>query len=83
MPKRMGRPPGLTPNGPEIRRLRLELGLTAAQVAGMISYHRVSYLQAETSARRISDVTASRLAKVLGVRVQDIASEPEPKVPAA
>lgn len=91
MAKRLGRPPGLVPNGPEIRRLRVDAGLTAAQVARQLGWHPGSYVAAEGERRRISDVSASRLARMLGVKVTDIirrpggdiGSEPEPKVPAA
>lgn len=89
MTQRTGRPLGVTPDGPKIKRLRVGLGLTTAQVAEKVGLHPQSVRHAEKG-RRISDVYASRLAKVLGVSTRDIsdmpdedASEPEPKVPAA
>jgi DNA-binding XRE family transcriptional regulator len=82
MTKRRGRPRGLRPDGPEIRRLRVGLGLTTGQVGDKIGFHPESIRQAEAG-RPIGDVFASRLARALGVQVEDIASEPEPKVPAA
>ena len=72
--RRMGRPPGLNPDGPEIRRLRVGLGLTAGQVATRIGISPRTLNAFEGEYRRIGDVTASRLARVLGVEVEDIAS---------
>jgi transcriptional regulator with XRE-family HTH domain len=73
MPKRLGRPPGLTPDGPKIKRLRVDLGLTAAQLAPRVGLrHAKSLMAVESANRPISDVTASRLAKALGVRMRDI-----------
>jgi DNA-binding XRE family transcriptional regulator len=90
MPQRTGRPPGLTPDGPKVRSLRVDLGLTTAQLAERVGVHPQSIRHAEKG-RPVSDVTASRLARALGVELNDIASppgddiesEPEPKVPAA
>jgi len=80
MPKRTGRPPGLTPDGPEIKRLRVGLGLTAAQLAPRAGFRHWKSLSAVESANRpISDVTASRLARALGVEVGDILSDDEPE----
>jgi transcriptional regulator with XRE-family HTH domain len=72
MTQRTGRPSGLTPRGQEIRRLRVALGLTAAQLAPRVGLHPKSLMQTESKNRRISDVTASRLARALGVRMSDI-----------
>lgn len=69
-----GRPRGLTPDGPEIRRLRVGLGLTVTELAVQIGYHPKSLSRAECQGKRISDVTASRIARALGVAVEDIAS---------
>ncbi len=74
MTQRMGRPPGLTPDGPEIKRLRVDLGLTAAQLALRVGLHPKTVMAIESADQRVSDVTASRLAKALGVEVGDIAS---------
>ena len=73
MAQRRGRPPGVTLNGPKVRSLRVDLGLTTAQVAGQVGLHPQSVRHAEKG-RPISDVFASRLAKALGVKVEDIAS---------
>lgn len=87
----MGRTPGLDPDGPEIKRLRVDLGLTAAQLAAKLGCDRKTVMAWEGQYRRIGDLTASRLAKALGVEVEDIAtasgdddteSVPEAKVPA-
>jgi len=86
MPQRTGRPPGVTPDGPKIKLLRVGLGLTTAQVAEKVGLHPQSVRHAEKG-RPISDVFASRLARVLGVSMRDISdwtgddirSEPEPK----
>lgn len=90
MPRRPGRPAGPRPDGPEIRRLRVRVhGLTAAELGAKVGYSKDAVWAAERG-NSISDVLASRLAKALGVTVEDItdmtdedASEPEPKVPAA
>lgn len=76
MPKRRGRPRGLTPDGPEIRRLRVDRGWTAGQLGAQIGFHPESVRRAE-GGRPIGDVFASRLARALGVRVEDIASPPD------
>jgi transcriptional regulator with XRE-family HTH domain len=78
MPKRLGRPAGLTPDGPEIKRLRVGLGLTAAQLAPRAGFrHPKSLMAVESACRPISPVTASRLARALGVEVEDILSDGE------
>lgn len=83
MARRTGRPPGLRPDGPEIKRLRVRVhGLSAAELGAKVGYSEDAVWLAERS-QGISELFASRLAKVLGVEVEDIASEPEPKVPAA
>ena len=81
MTQRTGRPRGLATDGPEIRRLRVELGLTAEEVGTRIGFHAESVRRAERGGP-IGDVFASRLASALGVKVRDIASPPA-KVPAA
>ena len=82
MPKRTGRPPGLTPDGPKIRRLRVEHGLTAVQLGALTGFQAQSIRYAERGGN-IGDVFASRIARALGVRMSDITdwteSEPEPK----
>lgn len=72
MPKRMGRPRGLAPDGPKIRRLRVGLGLTAAQLARRAGRSPQSIMAIERESRPISDVFASRLARALGVTMADI-----------
>jgi transcriptional regulator with XRE-family HTH domain len=76
------------PDGPEIHRLRVDRGLTTAQVAARVGLHPRTINAFEGQYRRISDVTASRLAKALStpddtVTVEDITdgdvSEPEPE----
>jgi transcriptional regulator with XRE-family HTH domain len=64
------------PDGQEIKRLRVSLGLTAAQVALRVGLHPKSLMAVESANRPIGDVTASRLANVLGVEVAEIASPP-------
>jgi transcriptional regulator with XRE-family HTH domain len=89
----IGRPRGLTPDGPEIRRLRVDRGLTVTELAVQIGYHPKSLSRIECQGRRLSDVYASRLAKALSipderVTVDDITvnddneSDAETKVPA-
>ena len=86
MAQRKGRPPGYTPDGPKIRRLRVEQGLTTAQVAERIHFNPQSVRRSERSTP-VSDVFISRLAKVLGVSMSDISdydseSDTETKIPA-
>ena len=76
MAQRTGRPRGLTADGPKIRRLRRELGLTAAQLGPQIGAHPKSLLQIEANGRPISVYSASRLAKALGVHMSDITNWP-------
>lgn len=71
MPQRTGRPSGVNPDGPKIKRLRVGLGLTTAQIAERVGLHPQSVRHAEKG-RRISDVFAVRLAMALGVKVEDI-----------
>jgi transcriptional regulator with XRE-family HTH domain len=86
MPRRLGRPPGYKPNGPEIRRLRVEVhGLTAAELAAKVRYSEDSVWAAERG-QNIGDVLTNRLAKALGVQVKDITDpddedESEPETP--
>jgi transcriptional regulator with XRE-family HTH domain len=84
MTRRKGRPRGLTPDGPKIRSLREERGLTVRQLAEQIHLHPDSLKQNEQG-RPMSKVIANRIATALGVEVGEIASppEPEPKVTAA
>ena len=72
MPKRTGRPPGLRPDGPKIRSIRVELGLTTAQLAHRAGHSRVSIMAIERESLPISNVFASRLARALGVSMRDI-----------
>ena len=87
MTRRAGRPPGYKPDGPEIRRLRKMVhGLTAAELGARAGVTEDVVWKAERSLP-VMDITAVRLAKALGVRLEDIASppgddtesEPEPK----
>jgi transcriptional regulator with XRE-family HTH domain len=84
MAKRLGRPPGLTPDGQKIKRLRVGHGWTGPQLAAQIGRHPESVRRAEAG-RPISDVFASRLARALGVRMSDItdydAAGSEPETP--
>jgi transcriptional regulator with XRE-family HTH domain len=89
MPKRTGRPPGVRPDGPKVRSLRVDRGLTAAELGAKVGYSADAVWAAERG-NAIGDVFASRLAKALSipderVTVDDITvsddaeSEPEPK----
>jgi transcriptional regulator with XRE-family HTH domain len=82
MPQRpgAGRKPGLRTDGPEIKRLRVRLGLTTEQLGAQTGHHAESIRRAQKGGP-ISDVFASRLARALGVSMRDITegeSEPEP-----
>jgi hypothetical protein len=83
----MPRPPGYRPNGPEIRRLRKMVhGLSAAELGARAGITEDVVWKAERSLP-VMDINAVRLARALGVNVEDIAtppgddtrSEPEPK----
>jgi len=87
MTAKPGRPPGYRPNGPEIRRLRKMVhGLTAAELGARAGITEDVVWKAERSLP-VMDITAVRLAKALGVKLEAIArppgddtgSEPEPK----
>ncbi len=78
MSRRTGRPRGLTPDGPKIRSLREERGLTARQLAEQVRLHPDS-LKATEGGRPTSRVIACRIATALGVNVDEIASPPEPE----
>lgn len=75
MAQRKGRPRGVTPDGPKLRRLRVELGLTAVQVAEKVGVDAQSIRRSERGFR-VDPVIASRLAKVLGVSMSDISDWP-------
>jgi transcriptional regulator with XRE-family HTH domain len=90
MPRRTGRPPGLKTDGPKIRRLRTEAGLTMRQLADQISVNQESVRRAEKGGP-VGGVTTARLARALGVSMRDISNWPgddddmsdaETKVPA-
>jgi DNA-binding transcriptional regulator YiaG len=77
MPKRTGRPRGLTPDGAEIKRIRVEeLRLSTAELAARIGRDPQTVRHAERGGR-ISDVIASRLAFELGVDVSRILAKQE------
>jgi len=63
----IGRPRGLKPDGPEMRRLRVDRGVTVTEMAIRIGMHPKSLSRIECQGRRISDVYASRLAKALSI----------------
>ena len=90
MPRTGGRPPGYKPNGPEIRRLRtMVLALTTAELAARAGLGKHVVRKAERSLP-VMDITAVRLARALGVKLEDIATPPgddtesgaETKIPA-
>ena len=89
----IGRPPGLAPDGPKIRRLRVDRGLTVTELAIQIRYHPKNLSKVECQCKPISDVTASRLARALSTPDElitvdditvssDIVSGAETKIPA-
>jgi transcriptional regulator with XRE-family HTH domain len=85
MPKRTGRPPGLKTDGQKIRRLRVEHGLTVAQLADRLGVNQESVRRAERDGP-LGEVTTSRIARVLGVKMRDISDwddgdESEPETP--
>ena len=71
MTQRTGRPRGVTPDGPKIKRLRVELGLTATEVAFRIRCDPQTVRRAERS-QPTGAVFTGRIAQVLGVRLSDI-----------
>lgn len=76
MSRKPGRPPGYKPNGPEIRRLRVEVhGLSAAELGARAGLTEDVVWKAERGLP-VMDVNASRLAKALGVEIKDIATPP-------
>jgi DNA-binding XRE family transcriptional regulator len=93
----MSRQPGLRPDGPKIRQLRVDRGITVTDLAKRIGRHKDTIWGVEGEKKRaMSDVLASQLAKALStpddpVTVEDITdqgddgivSEPEPKGTAA
>lgn len=91
MPQRPGRPRGLTPDGPKIRQLRIDRGITVTDLAKRIGRHRDTIWGVEGPKKwAMSEVLASQLATALStpderITVDDITvnddtgSEPEPK----
>lgn len=76
MPRTGGRPPGYKPNGPKIRHLRKMVhGLSAAELGARAGLTEDVVWKAERSLP-VMDITAVRLAKALGVEVEDIARPP-------
>jgi transcriptional regulator with XRE-family HTH domain len=77
MPKRTGRPPGFKTDGPKIRSLRVDLGLSATQVGARVGCDAQTVRRAERGGP-IDHVFASRIAKVLGLDgIADIAAPPQ------
>jgi transcriptional regulator with XRE-family HTH domain len=76
MPKRTGRPPGFKTDGPKIRSLRVDLGLSATQVGAKVGCDAQTVRRAERGGP-IDPVTASRIARVLGLGIADIAAPPQ------
>lgn len=80
MQRRRGRQPGYRPNGPEIYRLRVRVhGLKPEELAAKVGFSADSIRAAERG-NNISELLASRIARALGVEVEDIASPPEQAV---
>lgn len=91
----MPRPPGLRPDGPKIRQLRVDRGITVTDLARRIGRHKDTIWGIEGEKKRpMSDVLASQLARALStpderVTIDDITakddseSEPETEAPAA
>ncbi|HET9974897.1 MAG TPA: helix-turn-helix transcriptional regulator [Streptosporangiaceae bacterium] len=75
MSKRTGRPPGFATDGPKIKSLRIELGLSATQVGAKVGCDAQTVRRAERGGP-IDPVFASRIAKVIGLTLADIASPP-------
>jgi transcriptional regulator with XRE-family HTH domain len=75
MPKRTGRPPGFATDGPKIRSLRVDLGLTATEVGAKVGCDAQTVRRAERGGP-IDPVFASRIARVLGLAAKDIAAPP-------
>jgi transcriptional regulator with XRE-family HTH domain len=73
MTKRTGRPTGFATDGPKIRSLRVELGLTATEVGAKVGCDAQTVRRAERGGP-IHPVFASRIARVLGLSVADIAA---------
>lgn len=87
MDRRTGNPHGLIPDGEKIRELREDCGLTVIQLAQATGRSADFIYRIELHNKRISKVTASRIAKTLSVNRDEIlagndagtGSEPEPK----
>jgi DNA-binding XRE family transcriptional regulator len=76
MNRRPGQRPGYQPHGEEIRRLRVRVhGLKRAELAVKVGYSTDSIKSAELG-NPISELLASRIARALGVEVEDIATPP-------
>jgi transcriptional regulator with XRE-family HTH domain len=65
MAKRRGRRPGLKPNGPRLRELRVSRGLGQTDLARQIGRDITTVSKAEANTILISDVVASQLAIAL------------------
>jgi DNA-binding XRE family transcriptional regulator len=88
----MSRQPGLPPDGPKIRQLRIGRGITVTDLARQIGRHKDTIWGVEGEKKRpMSDVLASQLARALStpdepVTVEDITDrddedESEPETP--
>ena len=73
MAKRTGRPPGFATDGPKIRSLRVDLGLSATQVGAKVGCDAQTVRRAERGGP-IDPVTASRIARLIGLTLADIAA---------
>lgn len=87
MNRRTGNPHGLTPDGQKIQEIREDCaGLSRAQLAQAAGISADFVLRIELYNKRVSKVTATRIAKALSVRREEIlagrddtGSDAEPK----
>jgi DNA-binding XRE family transcriptional regulator len=59
-------------DGPTIRRIREDQGMTPGELAARIGRHRETIYRTESGGRPVSRVLAAQIARALGVTIEDV-----------
>jgi transcriptional regulator with XRE-family HTH domain len=72
----MPQPPGLIPDGPELRRLRLAREIRVTDLARQIGCHRQTLWNIEGSNAPVGAILAIRISRALGIKPSDWTTQP-------